>query len=115
MGVTLLVKCHWGLKKGYNGLWSRCIKVWYKLSCIDKKPLVKVSIPGIWNTISKIIDDVRDWVVNLKGLMVRHLGNGKSSHFRKDKWSDRLILKDLFMELYCIEVNKNYRLVTYYM
>ncbi|KAL7588571.1 hypothetical protein Lser_V15G38261 [Lactuca serriola] len=44
---------------------------------------------------------------NLEDLFVRRLRAGNRTYFWKDKWCDGVVLKDVFPELYRIEVQKN--------
>nr|KAJ0194552.1 hypothetical protein LSAT_V11C800413410 [Lactuca sativa] len=51
---------------------------------------------------------MKHWGINLEDLFVRRLGAGNGTYFWKDKWCDSVVLKDVFPELYRIEVQKNY-------
>ena len=90
-----------------NSLWTNCIKAWHNVSCIDGKPLAKASLQGVWLVISKLTEDMEHWGINLEDLFVRRLGARNRTYFWKDKWCDSVVLKDVFPELYRIEMQKN--------
>lgn len=46
------------------------------------------------------------WGINLEDLFVRRLGARNKTYFWKDKCCDSVVLKDVLLELYCIEVQK---------
>nr|KAJ0197312.1 hypothetical protein LSAT_V11C700354610 [Lactuca sativa] len=86
LNLALLSKWKWRLKTETNSLWSKCVKYWHKISCIDGKRIAKASLPG---------------------LIERNVGSSDKTHFWKDFWCDNIALKDAFPNLDRIEAQKN--------
>lgn len=47
-----------------------------------------------FGTISKLDLELEDWGILIDDLMERRLGDGKNTHFWKDKWCDGLVFKE---------------------
>ncbi|KAL4585017.1 hypothetical protein LXL04_009630 [Taraxacum kok-saghyz] len=107
LNLALLAKWISRYKNENNSLWKNCIQAWHNVRGIDGKPITRASLKGMWLSIANVDKVLADWDLNMDRLMMRKLGNGKNTHFWKDKWIDDHSLNDLFPELYRVEDDKD--------
>ncbi|XP_076893436.1 uncharacterized protein LOC143545418 [Bidens hawaiensis] len=67
---------------------------------------VKASIPGVWNNISKVNDDLANASIDVDGYFIPRIGRGNAHYFWLDQWGLEDNLKNLFPTLFALEVNK---------
>nr|KAJ0202709.1 hypothetical protein LSAT_V11C500285080 [Lactuca sativa] len=107
MNIALLAKWWWRFRVEQNSLWSSCIRALHNTRGIDGMAFARCGIPGPWLKIYQINWELDEWNIGLDDLFCRKLGDGKHTHFWKDKWCGDIILRMEFPELYKIESEKN--------
>ena len=101
INIALMAKWVWRLKNESTCLWSKCVKAWHNIKEVDGRRLAKASLKGLWWGIANINKDLKDWNIDLDTCWERKMGDGKNTHFWKDRWLTGDALKDVFPELYC--------------
>ena len=110
MNTALLAKWLWRLKTEKDCLWSKCIISCHNISNIDGKPVAKATQKGVWWNIVQVKEELSGRGICIDDLMKRRIGNGCNTYFWKDRWLNNMAPKDVFPELYNLEVQKDCRI-----
>nr|GEX99346.1 RNA-directed DNA polymerase, eukaryota, reverse transcriptase zinc-binding domain protein [Tanacetum cinerariifolium] len=102
----LLVKWVWRFVSQRDSLWARSIKAIHG-SLFQSGFQVKKGHNSCWRSIIKEVESLSKKGIHVLNYLRIKLGDGKSSKFWCDSWSDEGVLKDMFPRVYALESCKN--------
>lgn len=107
LNISLLAKWIWKLKNNDKGMWCKIIRGIHNTKNKNMDFIAKKSIPGVWQNISKIENDLLNINLNPNVLFPLVVGAGDRFLFWKDKWCGPVSLQHRFPDLYSIDKKKN--------
>nr|GEZ40218.1 RNA-directed DNA polymerase, eukaryota, reverse transcriptase zinc-binding domain protein [Tanacetum cinerariifolium] len=90
----------------WDSLWARSIKAIHG-SLFQSGFQVKKGHNSCWTNIIKEVESLSKQGIHVLNYLRIKLGDGKSSKFWCDSWSDEGVLKDMFPRVYALESCKN--------
>lgn len=104
--LSLIVKWWWVLKTNKSALWSRVIMSIHNLHNKHADCLSKKTIPGVWNNMAEVMNDLKKIGINFQDIFKKQVKNGNDNLFWMDGWCDGEPFKNRFPELYMLERRK---------
>nr|GFC78980.1 RNA-directed DNA polymerase, eukaryota, reverse transcriptase zinc-binding domain protein [Tanacetum cinerariifolium] len=102
----LLVKWVWRFVSQRDSLWARSIKAIHG-SLFQSGFQVKKGHNSCWRNIIKEVESLSKQGIHVLNYLRIKLGDGKSSKFWCDSWSNEGVLNDMFPHVYALESCKN--------
>ncbi|KAI3506473.1 hypothetical protein L1887_28832 [Cichorium endivia] len=103
---ALIVKWWWRFRVEKPTIWSKTIKGIHNLANKPANYLAKKTIPGVWNQIAGISEELDVNGLSIDEMLVKKVGSGRNTLFWLDKWIGDSALKSKFPMLYNLESRK---------
>lgn len=105
--ILLLVKWLWRLQNGNNSFWCKVIQGLHKLNRKPWNKCAKKTLLGVWQNITKSLDDLDSLDISPDDIFKQHVISGNNTLFWKHKWIGSNTLQVQFLVLYSLESLKS--------
>ena len=102
---ALLLHWKWRFFQKPNLLWVRVAKSIYGLGDTNSSLIPRRQLMGLWNGITKIVNNLKDNGFDFHNLAPIRIGDGACSSFWHDKWQDNNPLSISFHPVFALDMN----------